>query len=113
VHLGSATYGHRSPRQRYMAGFGRAYLMRRYGVLRTPVAPRALLTEGMVVAADLALARDCAALAGRVAGWRAAARSARQPWPPRQALDAQIGFLESLRLRRGVYLRRAAAAEAR
>ncbi|HEV3320910.1 MAG TPA: glycosyltransferase [Solirubrobacteraceae bacterium] len=104
VHIGSATYGHRSARQRYMAGFGRAYMMRRYGVLRSRTALRALLTEGVVVAGDVVLSHDTAALIGRLAGWRAAPICARQPWPPPQALDAGIGFLESLRLRRGTYL---------
>jgi N-acetylglucosaminyl-diphospho-decaprenol L-rhamnosyltransferase len=104
VHIGSATYGHRSAQQRRMAGFGRAHLMRRYDVLRSPVAPRALATEAVVVAGDILLSRDTAALAGRLAGWRAAAGCARLPWPPSRALDARIGFLDSLRLRRGIYM---------
>jgi len=105
VHVGSATYGHRSAQQRRMAGFGRAHLMRRYNVLRSPMAPRALATEAVVVAGDILLSRDAAALAGRIAGWRAAADCARLPWPPPQALDARIGFIDSLRLRRDIYLR--------
>jgi N-acetylglucosaminyl-diphospho-decaprenol L-rhamnosyltransferase len=104
VHIGSATYGHRSAQQRRMAGFGRAYLMRRYNVLRSPMAPRALATEAVVIAGDILLSRDTAALAGRLAGWRAAAGCARLRWPPPQALDARIGFLDSLRLRRGIYM---------
>jgi hypothetical protein len=87
-----------------MAGFGRAHLMRRYGVLRSPIAPRALAIEAVVVAGDILLSRDTAALAGRLAGWRAAAGCARLQWPPPQALDARIGFLDSLRLRRGIYM---------
>nr|MBA3328010.1 glycosyltransferase family 2 protein [Solirubrobacterales bacterium] len=35
-HTGSATYGRRTGRQLYAKGFSRAYLMRRYGVLRRP-----------------------------------------------------------------------------
>jgi GT2 family glycosyltransferase len=103
VHLGSATYGHRSAQQRRMAGFGRAYIMRRYNVLRSFAAPRALATEAVVVAGDILLSRDIAALAGRLAGWRAGASSTRLRWPPRQALDGRIGFLDSLRLRRDTY----------
>ena len=34
VHLGGATIGVDSPRQRFLAGFARAFLLRRYGVLR-------------------------------------------------------------------------------
>jgi N-acetylglucosaminyl-diphospho-decaprenol L-rhamnosyltransferase len=112
VHVGSATYGHRSGRQRYMAGFGRAYMMRRYGVLRSRAGLRALLTEGVVVAGDFVLCHDLAALSGRLAGWRTAPRSVRAPWPPPRALDERIGFLESLRLRRGTYLSQQRGAEA-
>ena len=72
IHLGSATYGHRSERQRRYGGFGRAYLMRRYGLLRGRAAPRTALTEAIVVAGDAVITRDLAALQGRIAGWRAA-----------------------------------------
>lgn len=105
VHLGSATYGHRSSDQRRKAGFGRAYLLRRYGVLRSRAVLRALLMEGIVVIGDLTLSRDIAAFAGRRAGCRAAARSGHRVWPAREAIDPQIGFIDSMRLRRNTYLR--------
>jgi N-acetylglucosaminyl-diphospho-decaprenol L-rhamnosyltransferase len=104
VHIGSATYGHRSVAQRHRAGFGRAYLLRRYGVLRSRSALRALGAEAIVVVSDLILARDTAAFAGRWAGWRAAAVDRTCARPPREAIDERIGFLESLRLRRGIYM---------
>ncbi|MFI5004193.1 MAG: glycosyltransferase family 2 protein [Solirubrobacterales bacterium] len=105
VHVGSATLGHRSIEQRRKSGHARAYLLRRYGVLRSRRAPRALATEAIVVAGDLLLWRDGAALSGRLAGWRAAKRSAPVAPPPPSALDGRIGFLDSLRLRRGIYMR--------
>jgi GT2 family glycosyltransferase len=104
VHLGSATYGHRSVEQRRKAGFGRAYMLRRYGVLRSRTALRALATELIVVAGDFTLSRDVAALAGRLSGWRAAGRRP-GTWPPAEAIDAQIGFRDSLRLRHRTYMR--------
>jgi N-acetylglucosaminyl-diphospho-decaprenol L-rhamnosyltransferase len=103
VHLGSATYGSASPALRRLAGFGRGYVLRRYGVLRGRAAPRALLTEAVVVLGDALMSRDLAALRGRVAGWRAGAGLARRPSPPREAIDTGIGFWDSLALRRGVY----------
>jgi GT2 family glycosyltransferase len=103
VHFGSATYGHRSAEQRRKAGFGRAYMLRRYGVLRTRVAPRALAAEALVVLGDMLLQRDAAALAGRVAGWRAAREHSPRSWPPGEAIDERIGLLASMRLRWGVY----------
>ncbi|HEY2571018.1 MAG TPA: glycosyltransferase family 2 protein, partial [Solirubrobacteraceae bacterium] len=48
VHLGSATHGHRSARQRRNGGFGRGYMLRRYGLLRGRTAPRTLATEAVV-----------------------------------------------------------------
>ncbi len=101
VHLGSSTYGKRSARQRRMSGFSRGYLLRRYGVLRGRTAPRALVTEAVVVAGDLALCHDIEALRGRLAGWRAARGLARHPKPPASAVDSSITLSRSLRLRRG------------
>jgi N-acetylglucosaminyl-diphospho-decaprenol L-rhamnosyltransferase len=105
VHLGSATHGHRTAWQRRHAGFTRGYLLRRYGVLRSREALRALATEQAVVLGDAILSRDLAALSGRIAGWRSArglpARNA-----PADALDPEIGMGESLALRIRVYWRR-------
>jgi N-acetylglucosaminyl-diphospho-decaprenol L-rhamnosyltransferase len=108
VHLGSATHGHRSARQRRNGGFGRGYMLRRYGVLRGHTAPRALATEVVIVLADLAISRDLQALRGRLEGWRAARDAPRLPHPPPEAIDGTIGFRDSLARRRGVYARRSA-----
>lgn len=101
VHLGSATFGRGSVRQRRLAAFSRGYLLRRYGVLRGRYALRALLTETLVVSGDAVLVRDLTALRGRVAGWRAARGMTRRPRPPAEAIDATISLRDSLALRRG------------
>ncbi len=101
VHLGSATFGRRSPEQRRLAGFSRGYLLRRYGVLASRFGARALLTEVLVVLADGLLARDLEALRGRLRGWHSARGLARHPRPPREAIDTTISLLDSLRMRRG------------
>ena len=107
VHVGSASATRRSAWQRYQGGFARGYFLRRYGILRSPVAARALATEAVVVAGDaLIFSHDLAALRGRIAGWRAGARRPRNRRPPREAIDAQITFWDSLRLRVGVYTER-------
>ncbi|MGO9956925.1 MAG: glycosyltransferase family 2 protein [Solirubrobacteraceae bacterium] len=103
VHLGSATFGHRSAAQRRRAGFARGYMVRRYRVLRSRAAARTLVTEAIVIAGDLALSRDAAALRGRLSGWRAAGGLPRRPSPPQAAIDGEITFLDSLRLRRAAY----------
>lgn len=103
VHLGSATFGRGSSAQRRLAGFSRGYLLRRYGVLRSRFAFRTLLVEAIVVAGDLAISRDPAALMGRLAGWRAARGRERRPRPPAEAIDESISLRDSLALRRGTY----------
>jgi GT2 family glycosyltransferase len=103
VHLGSATHGHRTRRQRLNSGFGRAYLIRRYGMLRGRAAPQTAVIEALVVTGDAVISRDLAALKGRIAGWRAAAGLPRNPPPPEAAFDGSIGLREAIDLRRGVY----------
>ncbi|MCW3018802.1 MAG: hypothetical protein JWN10_1110 [Solirubrobacterales bacterium] len=108
VHLGSATNGFRSSWQRRQGGFGRGYVLRRYGLLRSRTAPRALATEAVVVLGDLLLSRDLAALRGRLAGWHAGHSRPRLPLPPTECVDEGISFRDSLAMRRGVYNRRPA-----
>jgi N-acetylglucosaminyl-diphospho-decaprenol L-rhamnosyltransferase len=104
VHLGSATAGTRSPSQRYQGGFARGYFLRRYGILRSRVGVRAVATETLVVLGDgFVFSHDLAALRGRVAGWRAARGLPRNRHPPDDAVDGDITFMRSLRLRLGVY----------
>lgn len=104
VHVGSATLGHRSAEQRRKIGHARAYLLRRYAVLRSRALARVLATEAIVVAGDILLSHDLQAPAGRLEGWRKAAGRPRLATPALDAIDARIGLLDSLRLRRGVYL---------
>jgi GT2 family glycosyltransferase len=104
IHRGSASAVRRSAWQRYQGGFSRSYFLRRYGVLRSPVAPRALTTEAIAVAGDaLVFSHDLAALRGRMAGWRAARGLPRYRRPPDDAIDESITFAKSMRLRLGVY----------
>src|ERR1019366_187508 len=105
LRAGRAAAGHRlgedpGPRP---GGFGRGYMLRRYGLLRGHSAPRALATESVVVLADLLVSRDLAALRGRVSGWRAGGSATRRAQPPHEAMDRSIGFRDSLAMRRGVY----------
>lgn len=102
MHLGSATHGHRTAWQRRHSGFARGYLLRRYGVLRGRQAPRTLATEAGVALGDALVSHDLAAVAGRIAGWRAAHGLKRRETPT-EALAREIGMRESLALRRGIY----------
>jgi GT2 family glycosyltransferase len=104
LHVGSATAAHRSAWQRDQGGFARGYFLRRYGVLRSRFAPRAAVTEAVVVLGDaLVFSHDLAALRGRVAGWRAARGKPPVARPPRDTIDRRITFWKSVGLRLGVY----------
>jgi N-acetylglucosaminyl-diphospho-decaprenol L-rhamnosyltransferase len=96
THVGSATHGHRSPSTRGNGGFGRGYMLRRYGLLRGRTAPRVLATEAIVVLGDMLISRDLVALRGRVAGWRAARGRPRLGPPPADSIEKGIGFWDSL-----------------
>ena len=100
VHVRSATSGHRSRRARESGGWARAYILRRWGILHSRAAVRALATEILVVAAELVVSRDGVSVRSRIRGWRAAGGLPRRSVPT-GAVDRQIGFLESLRLRWG------------
>lgn len=100
VHLGGATSGRGSSRQRFRAGYGRGYLLRAYGVLRSRHVIRALLTESIVCVGDLVRSRDLASTRGRRAGWRAGAVAQKRVGSIPD-IDTSIGFLASLRLRIG------------
>ncbi len=96
VHIGGATTGRDSPFQRRHAGFGRGFIMRRYGVLRTRHAPRAVLIELLTVLYGAADARTLLPLQARVAGWRAAGHGPVLPIPE-DVVETGISLRESLR----------------
>jgi N-acetylglucosaminyl-diphospho-decaprenol L-rhamnosyltransferase len=100
VHLGGASFGRRSDWQVETAGASRAYLLRKYGVLRSRpgIAAWALAAELGVVAADAVLERRLAAARGRLCGWRRG-RDVRAAVPA-AALNPEIGFRASLGRRR-------------
>jgi N-acetylglucosaminyl-diphospho-decaprenol L-rhamnosyltransferase len=96
VHLGGASVGVDTPLQRELAGFARGFLLRRYGILRSRGAPRALALEALVVGWGLVRHRTLVPLRARGRGWRAAGPGGRRRLPP-AAVDPTIGALESIR----------------
>jgi N-acetylglucosaminyl-diphospho-decaprenol L-rhamnosyltransferase len=99
IHLGSATFGHRSRAQVEIAGASRAYMLRKYGVLRRGLATAAwaLVVEVGVTVVDTVAARDLAAARGRLSGWKAAA--GRHARIPDGAVNPELGLREGLRRR--------------
>lgn len=98
THLGGASAGKESVRQRRLSGFARGYLLRKYGVLRSRWGLRALVVEGIVTGARLVLRRDAVSLAGRWEGWRRGALAPRVRLPV-EAVDETIGLRTSLKMR--------------
>ena len=98
VHLRSATSGHRSRRARESGAWARGFLLRRWGVLRSRAFARTLFTESLVSISDMAISRDAVAVRSRVKGWKAAGGQPPRKVPP-SAVDRNIGFVDSLRLR--------------
>ena len=99
VHLGSATFGRRSRAQVEIAGASRAYMLRKYGVLRRglTIGAWALGVEVGVTVVDTISRRDLAAARGRLNGWKAAA--GRHGRIPEGAVNPDLGFREGLRRR--------------
>lgn len=96
VHLGGATTGLDSPFQRRNSGFARGFLLRRYGLLRSRRAPRALAIETITVLWGLLRFRTVLPLTARIDGWRAAGSTPRLSVPA-GAVDTSISLRECLR----------------
>ncbi|MBB4661506.1 glycosyltransferase [Conexibacter arvalis] len=95
VHLGGATIGVDSPQQRWLSGFARGFLLRRWGVLRSRSALHALTVDALVIGWGVARHRTLSPLRSRVAGWRAAGRGSRLL--PAGAVDESIRLVEAVR----------------
>jgi len=74
LHAYSASLGAASARKYAWTGWSRGYLLRRYGVMRSPrLALRALAAEAALCAGQLLKDRTAAGLGGRLRGWQDAA----------------------------------------
>ncbi len=99
LHAYSASLGAASARKYGWTGWSRGYMLRRYGIMRSPrLALRAFACEGALCAGQLLKDHTAAGLKGRLRGWRDAA-----DLEPRQADRAPLLDLsarEALALRR-------------
>jgi N-acetylglucosaminyl-diphospho-decaprenol L-rhamnosyltransferase len=98
VHRHSATLGSGSAEKNYLMGWGRGYVVRRYGVLRRPGrAFRALASDAVLCAGQIALDRNARGITGRMRGWRAARNLPRYEFPSDATIE--LSFVTALRLR--------------
>jgi GT2 family glycosyltransferase len=80
THEHSATHGSGSAEKNYLMGFGRGYLARKWGVLRSPSRlARALATDTVICAGQLVLDRNIGGIRGRIRGLAAGRRFAHFP----------------------------------
>jgi GT2 family glycosyltransferase len=82
LHEHSATLGSGSPEKDYLMGFGRGYILKKWGVLDRPSRIAATLARDVVLCAGQALLDGTTAgVRGRFDGYRAAPRPYREPYP--------------------------------
>ncbi len=96
-HEHSATLGSGSARKNYLMGYGRGYLLRKWGVLTPRRLPAVLARELALCAGQAVLDRNLAGVRGRVQGYRAA--TTLQRYPGGLELERASGAIETLRRR--------------
>jgi len=94
IHEHSGTLRSGSPRKDFLMGFGRGYLLRKWGVLTPRRLPAVLMRELAICAGQAAIDRSLGGVRGRAAGLRAARE--RRPYPPPEALGSPPTLRESL-----------------
>jgi len=72
THEHSATLGSGSAGKNYLTGYGRGYLLRKWGVMSPGRAIPVLARELVIVAGQAVIDRNMTGLRGRIRGWRAA-----------------------------------------
>lgn len=99
LHAYSASLGAASAAKYERTGWSRGYMLRRYGVMRSPrLALRALACEAALGAGQLLKDRTAAGLRGRLRGWRDAAGL--EPRETGSAALLDLSTREALALRR-------------
>lgn len=105
THQHSATLGPGSRRKDYLIGYGRGYLLRKWGVLTPRRLPSVLLRELALSAGQVLIDRNLGAVTGRIHGLRAAPE--RHPYPAEVlTAPAPLSRTMSRRWRRRARLRR-------
>ena len=72
THAHSATLGSGSARKNYLMGFGRGYMLRKWGMLSPRTLPAILARDLVICAGQAVIDRNLAGVRGRISGYRAA-----------------------------------------
>ncbi len=97
IHRHSATLGAGSARKDYLAGYGRGYLLRKWGVLAPRRVPAVLVRELGLSFLQAVMDRNLGPIRGRVNGLRAGRRS--EAYPPAEVLGDPPSLPEAARRR--------------
>jgi N-acetylglucosaminyl-diphospho-decaprenol L-rhamnosyltransferase len=97
VHQHSATLGPGSARKDYLAGYGRGYLLRKWGVLTPRRVPAVFVRETGQALVQSAIDRNLGPIRGRVNGLRAKVRP--EAYPPAEVLGEPPSLWEAARRR--------------
>lgn len=101
THGYSETLGARTGRKYALTGWGRGYLLRRYGVMRTPRrALRVIVIEGAICFAQLLRNRTRAGIVGRIRGWKRGGELPSKQLPTADFSPISARAALALRLRR-------------
>jgi len=99
LHTYSASLGSRSGEKFALTGWGRGYLLRRYGVMSRPgPALRALACEGAICGGQIVFSHTVKGAGGRLRGWRDGGGLPRRRVPAQALIDTSMA--EALRRRR-------------
>jgi N-acetylglucosaminyl-diphospho-decaprenol L-rhamnosyltransferase len=100
IHEHSGTLGSGSAQKNYLMGFGRAYLLRKWGVTADPRRlATALAADVVICAGQVAFDRSLAGVRGRVRGYRAASPTQAYPGAVIDGQPRVPGLLADLRRR--------------
>jgi GT2 family glycosyltransferase len=99
IHAHSSTLGSGSARKNYLTGFGRGYVLHKWGVLHGRKGFAAIGRELAICAAQLAVDHTVTGFTGRIAGWRAIAGSDIQGYPVALGVGGRRRLATELRRR--------------
>lgn len=97
THAHSATLGAGSARKNELMGFGRGYVLRKWGVMRSPRRAAAVAARDVVLClGQAAVDRNLAGVRGRLHGYRAARTTERYP-EDIPLIGSRVGLIATLR----------------
>ncbi len=97
THEHSASFGSGSARKNYLTGFGRGYVLRKWGASSPRRLPAIVARDAVVCAGQALLDRNLSGVRGRIEGYRAARPS--EPYPDGLPVGQAPGAADTLRRR--------------